>query len=146
MATTGLQREARRAALSILKGNAGLTAIVPAARLYSQRVPASPVWPFVKMGPTQSLPVRASCTRGAVVAFTVHAFAKPRMSGGAEVETAEDYASRIGAAIEAALDESRATFTGGTIRFRLSEMQLLQDAAEADAYHYFAVVNARVIA
>lgn len=146
MATTGLQREARRAALSILKGNAGLTAIVPATRLYSQRVPASPVWPFVKMGPTQSLPVRASCTRGAVVAFTVHAFAKPRMSGASEVETAEDYASRIGAAIESALDESRATFTGGTIRFRLSEMQLLQDAAEADAYHYFAVVSARVIA
>lgn len=146
MAATSLQREARRAALSILKANAGLTAIVPAARIYSQRVPAVPVWPFIKQGPTQSLPVRASCTRGAVVAFTIHAFAKPRLSGTSEVETAEDYASRIGGAIETALDGTRTTFTGGTIRFRLTEMQLLQDAGEADSYHYFAVVSARVMA
>lgn len=146
MATTGLQREARRAALSILKANTGLTDIIPAARLYSQRVPAAPAWPFVKMGPTQSLPVRAACTRGADVSFAVHAFAKPRMNGASEVETAEDYASRIGGAIEIALDNSRATFTGGNIRFRLSEMQLLVDGGEADAFHYFAVVTARVIA
>ena len=68
------------------------------------------------------------------------------MSGASEVETAEDYASRIGAAIETALDGARATFIGGTIRFTITEMQLLQDAEEADAYHYFAVVTARVIA
>lgn len=141
-----LQREARRAALSILKSNAALTAIVPSARIYSQRVPAVPTWPFIKQGPTQSLPVRASCTRGAVVSFTIHAFAKPRLNGGVEVETAEDYASRIGGAIEAALDNNRAAFSGGTIRFRLNEMQLLQDAGEADSFHYFAVVSARVIA
>ena len=141
-----LQREARRAALSILKSNAALTAIVPAARIYSQRVPAMPTWPFIKQGPTQSLPVRASCIRGAIVSFSIHAFAKPRLNGGVEVETAEDYASRIGAAIEAALDNNRADFPGGTIRFRLNEMQLLQDAGEADSFHYFAVVSARVIA
>jgi hypothetical protein len=141
-----LQREARRAALSILKSNAALTAIVPAARIYSQRVPAMPTWPFIKQGPTQSLPVRASCTRGAIVSFSIHAFAKPRMNGAVEIETAEDYASRIGGAIEAALDSNRADFPGGTIRFRLNEMQLLQDAGEAGSFHYFAVVSARVIA
>ena len=146
MAATSLQREARRAALSILKTNGTLTGIVPAAQIHSQRVPAVPVWPFIKQGPTQSLPLRASSTRGAVVAFTVHAFAKPRMSGPTELETAEDYASRIGGAIETALDGTRATFSGGTIRFRLAEMQLLQDAGEADSYHYFAVVNARIMA
>jgi hypothetical protein len=138
---TGLQREARRAALSTLKANAALTAIVPAARIYSQQVPATPAWPFIKLGPPQSLPVRASCTSGADVSFSVHAFAK-----GLPSETAEDYAGRIGAAIETAMDSSRAVFTGGTIRFRLSEMQLLVDGGEADAFHYFAVVNARVIA
>ena len=146
MAATSLQREARRAALSILKNDIGLTSIIPAGRIYSQRVPAEPVWPFIKQGSTQSLPVRASCTRGATVAFTLHAFAKPRLDSGAEVETAEDYASRIGGAIEAALDCARATFLDGTIRFRLNEMQLLQDAGEADSYHYFAVVNARIMA
>jgi hypothetical protein len=80
------------------------------------------------------------------VSFSIHAFAKPRLNGGVEVETAEDYASRIGAAIEGALDNNRADFPGGTIRFRLNEMQLLQDAGEADSFHYFAVVSARVMA
>ena len=144
---TGLQREVRRATLSILKANAALTAIVPAARIYSQRVPAGTLWPFIKLGPMQSLPLRgASCVRGAVVSFSGHAFAKPRMSGTTELETAEDYASRIGAAIEAALDNKSATFAGGTIRFRLDEMQILQDAGEADSFHYYAVVSARVFA
>lgn len=146
MAITGLQMKARRAALSILKANTGLTDIIPAAQHHSQRVPATPVWPFTKQGPTQSLPIRAACTKGATVAFSIHGFAKPRLVNGAEVETAEDYASRIGAGIETALDGARATFPGGTIRFRINEMQLLQDAAESDAYHYFAVVSARVIA
>lgn len=93
------------------------------------------------MGPTQSLPIRAACTVGATVSFSVHAFAKA-----VPTETAEDYASRIGAAIETALDSTARDIAGGRVRFRLNEMQLLQDAGEADAHHYFAVVSARVIA
>ncbi|MDZ7906372.1 MAG: hypothetical protein U5N55_11780 [Cypionkella sp.] len=64
----------------------------------------------------------------------------------AMVETAEDYASRIGAAIEQALDINRATFADGSIRFLLNESKLFIDGAEADAFHYYAVANARVIA
>lgn len=141
MPATDLLREARRAALSTLKGNTALTDIVPASRLYSQRVPSLPDWPFVKFGPSQGLPIRAACTRGGTVSFSVHAFAKTLPT-----ETAEDYAGRIGAHVKAALNESRSIFAGGTIRFRINEEQLLQDAGEADSYHYFAVVSARVIA
>lgn len=141
MPAMDLLREARRAALSTLKANSELTDIVPASRLYSQRVPSLPEWPFVKFGPSQGLPIRAACTRGGTVAFSVHAFAKALAN-----ETAEDYAGRIGAHVKAALNESRSTFAGGTIRFRITEEQLLQDGAESDAYHYFAVVNARVMA
>lgn len=141
MPAMDLLREARRAALSTLKANAALTAIVPASRLYSQRVPTLPDWPFVKFGPSQGLPIRAACTRGGNVSFSVHAFAKALPD-----ETAEDYAGRIGAHVRAALNESRSTFPGGTIRFRVTEEQLLQDGAEVDAFHYFAVVTARIIA
>ena len=141
MPAMDMPREARRAALSTLKANADLIAIVPAARIYSQRVPTAPVWPFIKFGPVQGLPIKAACTRGSVISFSVHAFAKALAN-----ETAEDYAGRIGAHVKAALDGSRATFTGGTVRYTVAEEQLLLDGAEADAFHYFAVVSARVIA
>ena len=142
---TGLQRLVRRATLSTLKADTGLTAIVPAARIYGQSTPAQPVWPFIKLGPPQTLPRRAACMPfSGTVIFDVHAFAKPRLNGtGGVAETAEDYASGIGAAIESALDSTRLALTGGgSARLRLTEMRLLQDADEADAYHYFAQVTA----
>ena len=141
MPAIDLQREVRRAALSILKGDSELTAIVPVSRIYSQSVPALLTWPFIKFGPPQGLPIRAACTNGEVVSFSVHAFAK-RIA----TETAEDYASRIGAHIKASLDKNSLIFVGGTIRFRVSEIQLLVDGAEADSFHYYCVVSARVIA
>lgn len=141
MPALDLPREARRAALSILKADTDLTAIVPAARIWSQRVPTSPAWPFVKFGPQQGLPVKASCVRGAVISFSAHAFAKALPT-----ETAEDLVGRIGAQMRKALDGTRAVFAGGTIRFTVSEERLLLDAGEADAFHYFCVVSARVMA
>jgi hypothetical protein len=100
------------------------------------------------LGGPQTLPIRAAGVPfGGAIAFDVHAFVKPRLSGGAMVETAEDFAGRIGAAIEAALDSARLSLEGGgTAQLRLTDMRLLQDADEADAYHYFAQVNARCIA
>ena len=141
---TGLQRLVRRAVLSTLKADAPLTAIVPAARIYGQSTPSAPVWPFIKLGGPQTLPRRAAgMPFSGVVTFDVHAFAKPRLSGTAIAETAEDYAGRIGAAIESVLDSARLALEGGGYAgLRLSEMRLLQDADEADAYHYFCQVTA----
>lgn len=145
---TGLQRLVRRATLSALKANAPLTAIVPATRIYGQSVPDAATWPFVRLGGPQTLPLRGTCLSGAgVVTFDVHAFAKPRLDGAGNIaETAEDYAGRIGAAIEAALDRQRLPLEAhGFAALRLTEMRLLQDADEADAYHYFAQISARCI-
>lgn len=146
---TGLQRLVRRAVLARLKADAGLTALVPAASIYPQAVPNEPVWPFVKLGPTGTLRLRASCVNGGLVTVDVHAFARARVSGGAVAETAEDHASRIGAAIEAALADNRITLEGDApapiARIELSDIRLLQDQ-EPDAFHWFAQLNARVLA
>lgn len=143
---TGIQRTVRRAVLARLKADAGLTALVPAASIYPQAVPDEPAWPFVKLGPTGTLRLRAACVNGGTVRVDVHAFARARESGGAVVETAEDHASRIGAAIEAALADNRITLeTGAIARVRLSDYQLMQDE-EPDAFHWFAQLNARVLA
>jgi hypothetical protein len=148
---TGLQRLVRRAALARLKADAGVTGLVPAASIYPQAVPASagadgPAWPFIKLGPTGTLRLRAACVRGGQVTVDVHAFARARMSGGVEAETAEDHASRIGAAIEVLLDGVNIPLEAGAkAKLELSDIRLMQDG-EPDAFHWFAQINARVLA
>lgn len=143
---TGLQRLVRRAVLARLKADSGLTALVPAGSIYPQAIPNEPTWPFVKLGPSGTLRIRAACVDGGRVTLDVHAFAKPRYLGAAMIETAEDHASRIGAAIEAALADQHLTLEGGAdARIALDDIRLLQDA-EPDAFHWFAQLTARVLA
>lgn len=138
-------QQARREALSKLKSNAELVALVPAARIYGQAVPANTPWPFIRFGPTSGTLFTASCTRGEQLSFPVHGFAKARVAGSAIVETAEDHACRIGAALVNALHNR--LFDDGTVNiaYRISDQSLDQDTGEADAFHFFATVNARVI-
>lgn len=145
---TGLQRLVRRAVLARLKADAALTALVPAGSIYPQAVPGSgePEWPFIKLGPTGTLRLRAACVRGGLVSVDVHAFARARTSGGITQETAEDHASRIGAEIERLLDGVNLALEGGAkAKIDLGDIRLLQDS-EPDAFHWFAQVNARVLA
>lgn len=143
---TGLLREARRAILPILKADAGVTALVPATSIYGQTTLSEPGWPFIKLGAAFvaeriRLPQQV---QGAMVAFSVHAFARHRESGGQLAEFAEDHAGRIGAAIEAALADNNVAVTGGTMHVELSDANLQQDE-EPDAFHYFAQVNCRMM-
>lgn len=143
---TGLQRLVRRAVLARMKADAALTALVPANSIYPQAIAHEPQFPFIKLGPTNTLRLRAACINGGLVSVDVHAFARPRISGGAVVETAEDHASRIGAMIEAALADNRITLEGGaTANIELGDIRLLQDQ-EPDAFHWFAQLTARVLA
>ncbi len=142
---TGLQRLVRRAVLTRLKADSTLTALVPAASIYPQSA-GEPVWPFIKLGPTGTLRLRAACVNGGLVTIDVHAFARARVVAGVMQETAEDHASRIGAAIESALADNRITLEGGaTANIELGDIRLLQDQ-EPDAFHWFAQINARVLA
>lgn len=145
MATKGLQRLARRAVLARLKANVTLTALVPAARILPDAATA-PEWPFIKTGATRTLPRRGSGYEGGEIAIDLHAFARPREVAGEVVETAEDYAGRIGAAIEEALDDAWITLEGSIPgKLRLTDLQLLQDD-EPGAFHWFAQVNVRAMA
>jgi hypothetical protein len=129
-----------------LKADTALTALVPAASIYPQAVPGEPQWPFLKLGPTGTLRLRAACVDGGRITVDIHAFARARESGGQVVETAEDHASRIGAAIEAALSDRHLTLEGGAdAHVALDDIRLLQDA-EPDAFHWFAQLTARVLA
>jgi len=147
----GLFTIVRRDMVSRLKGNAGITALVPAVDIHGQTILSEPNWPFIKTGRPSLTPRRAACLDAGTVLVAVHAFARPRYDGGgAMIETAEDHADRIGKAIEAVLDRAGGEISDGAatgrVRYMLADRQLMPDGAEEDAFHWFANAVARVTA
>jgi hypothetical protein len=142
--TTGLQRLVRRALLTTLKADAGVKALVPASSMNPKGLAQ---WPFIVLRTPTTQPLRAACVRGGIVAWDIHAFAGVRKNAAkAVIETAEDHAGRIGAAIEAAIGDRWLDIEGGgRARIRLSDIRLAEDG-DQDHYHYFAQINARVLA
>lgn len=123
----------RRAAMTRLRAVADVTAIV-GDQVFGQ-VAAAPAWPFIKTGAPSLVPRRASCLDGAEVTLAIHGFARERKVGKKAIETAEDHASRLGAAIAKGLDGYSAEIPGGYARFQWTGSQLLVDGGEADAFH-----------
>jgi hypothetical protein len=139
----GLQKTVRRALLTRLKNNAGMIAAVPATSINPL---GEPVWPFIVLRSPVTQPKRVSSVLGGAVSWDIHAFAGPRMSGASMVETAEDHAGRIGALIEAVFADNRISLEGGLIaKITLTDIRLLPDQSP-DVYHWFAQVNAKVLA
>jgi hypothetical protein len=132
----------RKAALRYLATVSAVTKIVPASRHYAMST-ADPKWPFVLWGAPSDTPLRASCIDGGEIIVAVHGFTKARLnSAGAILETAEDHAGRLKAALAEALDGVRLDIPRGYAKVRVTGGQLLIDGAEADAFH--AVVNLRI--
>lgn len=131
---------ARKAGLTMLKATAPLVALVPKAQIHPQSPPKTPLWPFIRWGSASSIPVVGTCLDGQEITVAVHAFAKARTDGTSVVETAEDFASRIGALIAKTLDRRKADVTGGRLTFAWRGSQLLLDGD--DAFH--SVQNFRI--
>lgn len=136
---------ARKVILTALKANAGVLALVPKASIYPQVAAAVPDWPFILYGSPSGVPIRSSCVDGLEITVAVHSFAKQRMQGSQTVETAEDHACRIGAAVVACLDGSRLALPAGYLRILHTSSQLLIDGGEADAFHHVANFRCRAI-
>jgi len=137
----------RRAILITAKADAALTALVPATRIYPQVSPvSSPVWPFIIYGSPSGLPIRAACVNGTEVTVALHTFAHAREVNGAVVETAEDYAARIGAVVAKTLDGKRPALPGGGyLSVLFTGSHLLIDGGETDAFHHVANFRCRAI-
>jgi hypothetical protein len=139
----GLQKAVRRGILPLLKADGELTALVPSDSINSAG-PAA--WPFITLRAPATRPLKAACVNGGLVTWDIHAFAGPRRSGGQDVETAEDHAGSIGAHIERVLADQWIELEGGArARLRLSDIRLLEDG-DVDHFHWFAQINARVLA
>ena len=140
-------RPVRRAGLAAYKADAALTALVPAGSIHPQAPATEPTWPFVKWGAFSPVPVKASCVNGCELTGAAHGFSKGRWDGDQLLETAEDHAARIGAAMASALDGQRLALEGGgTARFTWTGSQVIIDGAEASAFHAIVSFRVRVIA
>lgn len=142
-----LIRDVRRAVLTRLRQDAGLTAIVAAANIHPSTVPANPVWPFTRFDAPQSTPIDGACYAGAKVTFMLHSFAKPRMNAsGQMIETAEDHAGRILDAMKLAIHKHRVPVAGASALLSVVSARMMIDGAESTAYHGVLSCRARVLA
>lgn len=137
----------RRAGLTLLAGDAALTAIV-GPRIYPPQRPAEPQWPFVGWGVPIVGPFEASCMDGNESDLAVHAYAATEGTG-AQTISGEEQATEIAARIETVLaDAGEVDLTAhgcpfpATAHFTWLQTQVIQDGAEADAFH--AIVQFRV--
>lgn len=121
--------------LALMKGDDLLTDLVPAAHIYPQSTAAAPFYPFIRCGSPTGVPVRAACVDGLDIVVDVHGFSGGRREDDALVESAEDHAAHIGAAIARALDGQAGDIDGGRYRIRWTGSRLLQDPEEASVYH-----------
>lgn len=129
----------RRAVVSRLKAEAAVADIV-ASRVYGLAPPAGPTWPFVKMQPASSVPMRATCLDGSRIAFRVSGFAK-----GPD----ETNAAILGEAIAMCLDGLSVPLSDAPYPARLTSIrwlgtQTIPDPEEASAWHAIVSFEATV--
>lgn len=145
-----LIRETERAAIITLRANAPMLAILPKTSIDPQPGTAgvdadgAPKWPFIRLDASQAIPRGRGCTARSEVRFRLHSFAKPRYDpSGKIIETAKDYAGRLNDAVIEAIHGHAYVVAGRRYRFIVSSANLMQDGAEADAYHGIAAIVAR---
>ena len=133
----------RHALIARARGNAGLTALVPAASIEPVGVPT---WPHILFRTPTAARLNAACVRGAAITYDVHAFARAKLDGtGAETQTGHDHTLAIASAIETVFADNLLTLSNGAkCRIRFSDTQLLQDEAPDD-WHWFGQLNCRVL-
>jgi len=141
---------ARRAGLTILKGTAALAAIV-GTRVYPPQRPADPAWPFLGWGVPIVGPFEAACMDGCAIDFALHAYAATDGTGGSTV-SGEERAGQIAALAAGALVAAGGvdlTAYGcpypATAHFTWEQTQVIQDGAEADAFHAVASMRCNIV-
>lgn len=120
----------RRAIIPILAGNASVTALIPAARIYPEEPPVAPQWPFARVEAAQASPFAPSGVDGASVTGAVSVFAK-----GPGADDAIRAAAAVGAALnDAVLDLEADIGEPAKAVFRVTAAPLLRDPAEQGAW------------
>lgn len=139
---TALQRAARREILTRMKNAAALIALVPKASIDPTGVKP---WPIIMVEAPTMTERYMSCANGADVAFDVHAFAGPKMSGSSVVQTGYDHISAIGEQIDTVLARNNFVLEDGShCKLSWSDRRILKDN-DPDHWHWFGQLNCQVL-
>lgn len=123
--------------IAALKADASLTAIVPAARIYPGKSPASPTWPFIRVPIlTGTFDGLGSSQGGFIHCFTKLSATAPDPE--AQAATINRHIARILGAIDD-IDVGDDLEAGIHVR----QTQTLGDPDEADAYHGIVQIEAQ---
>jgi hypothetical protein len=136
----------RAAMMARLKASEVVTAIIPKASNYPGTVPATKSLPFSRFGNMTAAPFVASGLRSSSYRISVQGFSNDITDGsGAVIITAEDNATNIGDAFQAALDGATIDLGNGD-KLRLEWLQSTpkQDPTEASAWMVTTTFNGEV--
>lgn len=140
----------RRAGLSLLKADSALAGFV-GARIYPPQRPAAPRWPFVGWGVPIVSGFSASCMDGNQTDFVVHVYAATEGTGAQTIggeERATEIAARVETVLASAGDVDLASYGcpfPAIAHFEWQQTQVVQDNAEADAFHGIVSFRANVV-
>jgi hypothetical protein len=126
----------RAAVMAALKASDAVTALIQKPSLYPGTVPATKTFPFGRFGTMIASPFAASGLRSSAYRISVQGFSKDIVDGsGTVIVPAEDNATAIGDAFQAALDGATIDLGNGD-KLRLEWIQSMptQDPSEASAW------------
>lgn len=126
--------------IAALKGDAQLNAIVPAARVYPSKSPASPTFPFLRVPLLLATIAALDGGGGSDHAGQVHNFTKASPTNRdpeAQAATINRHIARVLSQIDT-IDLG----DGESLGLHVEQTQVIPDSAEADAYHGLVSVRA----
>lgn len=144
----------QQATLVLLKRAPTLAVLVPADRVYPPQRPPNPTWPFVAVGEAIAVPFLATGMDGSGTSLAVHVYAETTGEGEQTVD-GRDMANAIlrvvvallggddGAEVPLASDLSDCPYPA-TAYFTWTGSQVVQDGADAGAFHGFATFDISV--
>lgn len=133
--------------IAALKADAQLTAIVPAARIYPGKSPASPVFPFIRVPMLIGTVAELDGGGGSEQSGVIHCFTKLKLSkppAPEDIKDPEAQAATINrhiVRIVSGIDDVDLG-DGESLGVHATQTQVIEDGAEADAYHGMVTVRA----
>lgn len=127
--------------IAALKADAQLTAIVPAARIYPGKSPASPIFPFIRVPMLIGTVAELDGGSGSDQSGVIHCFTKLANPSLPDPEAQAATINRHIVRIVSGIDDVDLG-DGESLGVHAVQTQVIEDGAEADAYHGMVTVRA----
>lgn len=127
--------------IAALKGDAQLTAIVPASRIYPGKTPAAPTFPFIRVPMLTGTVAELDGGSGSEQSGVIHCFTKLAAASVPDPEAQAATINRHIVRIVSQIDDTPLD-DGESLGVHAVQTQVIEDSAEADAYHGLTQIRA----